>query len=360
MVWHALQVGSQQTLTLVFRARVDLHARSGIYYNRLDAMIDGFILPPKPELARLEVEEVPRYDLQISKSDGQVTVDEGETLRYTITYTNTNEAGLRLTDVVITDTFGPLPPHAIPADVGDWVQLADNVYVYPAGDLDAGESASVEFTLQLSDSIPLDVMVISNSVQIGHDTTELAFETDPSNNQATDLNILRGPDLIITDIEIVPAQPEAGEPIQFLVTVRNQGKNGTDNAAGEEWFALELYLKESGFVPAGPPADIFDHAGGYWTDAGGSQERPAYLHTFTSLPAGSEDTWTFVIDDVDNMDDYQVYAQVDVSFDARPDWPWTADYGLVLEAIESNNVYTYGALSVGGRRTFLPIMTMNR
>ena len=359
VVWNALQVGSQQTLTLVFKARVDLFARSGAYYNRLDAMIGGFILPPKPELARLEVEEVPRYDLQISKSDDKVTVDEGETLRYTITFTNVNEAGLRLTDVIITDTFGPLPPHAIPVDVGDWLQFADNVFLHQAGDLEAGESASVEFTLQLSDSIPLDVMVISNSVQIGHDTAELAFETDPSNNQATDLDILRGPDLIITDVEVAPTQPETGAPIQFSVTVRNQGKDGTDNAAGEQWFALELYLKGSGFVPAGPPADIFDHAGGYWTDAGGSQERPSYLYTFSSLPAGSEETWTFVIDDVDDMDDYQVYAQVDVSFDARPDWPWTAGYGLVLEAIETNNIFSYGVVSVGGRRTFLPIMTIN-
>jgi uncharacterized repeat protein (TIGR01451 family) len=359
VVWNALQVGSQQTRTLVFRARVDLYARSGTYYNRLDAMIDGFVLPPKPQLARLEVEEIPRYDLQVSKSDGKITVDEGETLLYTITFTNVNEAGLRLTDIIITDTFDPLPPHAIPADVGDWLQLADNVYVYHAGDLEAGESASVEFTLQLSDSIPLDVMVISNSVQIGHDTAELAFETDPRNNQATDLDILRGPDLIITDIEIVPPQPEAGDSVQFWVTVRNQGKDGTDNAAGEQWFALELYLKGSAFEPAGPPSSIFDHAGGYWSDASGSWERAWYLHTFDSLPAGSEDTWVFV-EDVQEMDDYQVYAQVDVSFDSRPDWPWTADYGLVLEAIETNNIYTYGTLSVQGRRTFLPIMTMNR
>jgi hypothetical protein len=243
---------------------------------------------------------------------------------------------------------------------GDWDQVATDVYTYYIGDLAAGESGSVEFRLQLSDTIPASVWVVSNTVEIDHDITELAFETDLSNNRATDENILQGPDLTVVGVDISPADPEVGKPITFTVTVLNQGKDQTNNDAGSAWFLVELYLKGSEFTPAGPPSNVFDHAGGYWSDASGSQERISYLHFFPGLVADGDDTWAFVIDDIEDVDDYHVYVQVDVSFDNSPSWPWTESYGLVREAVETNNIYSYGVIHVGGRRIHLPLVTKNR
>lgn len=349
VVWQGLNVGAHETMTLVFRARVDFYALSGVYYNRLDAAVAAGKLPPVGRLAPLSVQEVPRYDLQVSKSDGQVTADAGDLLAYTITYTNANAAGLRLTDVVITDTFGPLPPYADPSGLGaGWSQVASNVFTYAVGDLEAGASGSVQFSLQLSDTIPPAVTwVISNTAAIGHRTAEPAIETESSNDRATDLDILHGPDLIVTGLQVSPAEPETGEPTTFSATVRNQGK---DDAGA---FIVELYLKGSAFTPAGPPGGVFDHAGGY------APQRASYACASTGLAANDEQTCTFVVTDVTEPDDYDVYVQIDVSFDDWGGAPWGDAHGAVMEAIESNNVYSYGVLRVGPRSVYLPIVARN-
>jgi uncharacterized repeat protein (TIGR01451 family) len=358
VVWGSIVAGSQQTVTLSFRAWVDLYARSGTYYNHLEAATDAFQLPPSGPLAPLTVEEIPRYDLQISKDDGNVTVDEGQLLLYTITYTNANDADVTLTNVVITDTFSPLPPYATLFDPRDWEVAASNVYTHWVGDLGPGASGSVQFRLQLSDTIPADVWVISNTVDIGHSTAVLAFESDPSNNSSTDLDILRGPDLVLGELQVSPQSLAAGEPITFALTVRNQGKDNVVNASNTSagWFIVELYLKKSGFTPAGPPVNVFDHVGGWYPDAGHSQERMPYMCIPAGLPAGDEMVCTFVITDIVAADAYQVYAQADVTFD----YLWNESYGMVIEAIESNNISAYGAIQVGSQGSlYLPLVTKN-
>jgi uncharacterized repeat protein (TIGR01451 family) len=360
LVWSGLQVGAQQTRTLVFRALVDLYARSGTYYNRIDAVMSGLKLPPKPNLAPLEVEEIPRYDLQIVKSDGVVSVDEGQLLLYTITYTNVNDADLSLNNVIITDTFAPHPPYANPLGIdADWSQAATDVYTHFVGDLGPGESGSVEFRLQLAGTIPTNVWIVSNTVQIDHSTTELAFETNADNNRFSDIDVLRGPDLTAGNLTISPPEPVAGEPIIFSVLVRNQGKSETVNEVGQGWFVVELYLKGTGFTPAGPPIGVFDHIGGFWPDAIPSQERLSYLCYLAGLAAGNEETCDFLITDVDQIDDYDVYVQVDVSQDLLQE-PWGHDYGVVREAFEENNIKSYGLISIGGPEIYLPILFRNK
>ncbi len=360
VVWQDLEVGALQTATLIFRARVDLYARSGTYYNRLDAATDMFKLPPTGQLAPLQVEEVPRYDLQVTKDDDQTAVDEGQLLLYTIVYTNVNQAGLTLTDVVITDTFSPPPPYAGPIGVErEWGQVATDVYTHFVGDLAPGESGSVQFNLQLADAIPPSRWVISNTVEIGHSTDELAFETDPGNNRFTDLDILSGPDLIIDHIEVTPPDPKTGEPVTFAVTVRNRGKDRTRHTASDDaWFVVELYLKGTAFLPPGPPSSVFDHYGGICPDlacTGG--ERPEYRVFAAGLDGYDDETILNFRLSVDEADDYQVYAQADVSFQAVEE-PWGHDYGVILEAIESNNIFSYGTLRVDQATViYLPIIT---
>lgn len=353
LVWDGLQVGVQQTMTLLFRAWVDLYTRSGTYYNHLDGTTDAFPLLPR-ELAPLVVEEIPRYDLQITKSDGQVTVDEGQLLQYTVAYTNANEAGVTLTNVMITDTFSPPPPYADPIVSGDWVQVAPDMYTHLVGELGPGASGAVTFNLQLSGTIPPSVMVVSNTVEIGHDTAALAFESDPSNNSFTDIDILHGADLIVAGLEIAPANPQVGEPIVFAVTVRNQGKDPTLNPLNQGWFPVELYLKGSDFHPPGPPGDVyppavFDHWGGYCADHPNcTQVRPEYFTYSPGLAGDGDETTVEFTVVLDQADDYDVYVQVDPSFTGLGiEEPWGHDYGLIPEAVETNNIYSHGIARVG-------------
>jgi uncharacterized repeat protein (TIGR01451 family) len=352
VVWQGVQVGSLQTVTLTFRAGVDLYTRSGTYYNRLDAAIAELKLPPRTGLAPLEVEEVPRYDLQVTKSDGWTKVDEGQALIYTIAYTNATQTDLTLNNVVITDSFSPqlyLNPIGLG---GGWQQIAPDQYTYALGDLGPGESGQVTFTLELATSIPDTVMLISNTAEIGHATAELAFETDASNNHSTDLDILHGSDLVVLGVEVSPPQPQAGQPITFAVTVRNQGDDATVNAMGTGWFPVDLYLKGSSFDPAGPPGTVyspavFDHYGSYCGDyADCVQIRPEYFVYATGLNGNEETTLQFTVI-VPQADNYELYVQVDTSFTGPSvEEPWGHDYGTVLEAIETNNIYSYGVVQV--------------
>ena len=358
LVWDNVTVDALQTVTLTFRAWVDLYTPSGTYYNYVDAASESLQLPASGPMAPLVVEGIPRYDLQVTKSDGTTSVDEGDLLRYTIAYTNVNDADVTLTGVVITDTFWPLPPWATPLVGGDWTLVGSNVYTHYVGDLGPGASGTVQFSLQLSDTIPAEVWVISNTVEVGYATNQPAFESDPSNNQATDLDVLRGPDLVPLpgSLKVSPADPVAGNPITFSVTIRNQGKSETLNASnGAAWFIVELYLKGSNFEPAGPPADVFDHVGGWYPDSSHSRERVSYMCVPAGLSAGADWQCSFVITDVVDADNYAVYVQADVTFD----YLWNHDYGMVLEAVETNNIASYGWVRIGGRAIYLPLIVKN-
>jgi hypothetical protein len=362
VLWEVAELDVGEKAEFVFVAEIDDQATGGNRCNQVSAIAHEKGNPtaevPIPDTGPTACVAVQAgFDMQISKSDGKVTVDEGDLLAYTITYTNDNAADVTLTDVVITDTFGPLPPYAVPSGLGGgWSQVpGTDTYTYLVGDVGPGESGSVQFRLQLANSIPAQVKVVSNTAEIGYEVGGNAVEIDPSNNRSTDFGILRGSDLIVADLQISPEQPAVGDPITFNATIRNQGK---DDAAGQGGdtdpaFIVELYAKASDFTPSGPPIDVDDHLGGLLTATNPLVDlREPYSCFLKGLKAGAEKTCEFVIDDLDEPDDYDVYVQVDVN---PPDIYWS-DYGAIEEAIESNNIYSHGWIRVVSHDVYLPIV----
>jgi uncharacterized repeat protein (TIGR01451 family) len=367
VVWQGLSLGVDQDLTLVFQARVDPLADSGAYYNRLDTRTAEFVLPPAADLAPVQVAELPRYDLQTHVSDGVLRVQEGDVLNYTIVYTNDNDADLTLSGVVITDTFYPPPPDATPLNwVADWEAVETNVYRHTVGDLAPGDHGQVQFSLQLSGTIPEFTEVISNQVEIfGYVQGEAdAFDDNPDNDQHADLDILRGVDLVVTNVDISPAQPTAGEDVSFAVTVRSQGTLSPVNRVDDRaWFYVELYLKDSDFSPAGPPGAVYppaalDHRGGYWclTYPACPSMRDEYLFIAPGLgKEDNQDVYPFTVNLPAGV--YDVYVQVDPTFSGAS--PWGQADGLIKEVFEDNNVYTHKTqLTVvsGGSLVYLPVI----
>jgi hypothetical protein len=233
------------------------------------------------------------------------------------------------------------------------------------GDLGPGESDSVTFTIELATSIPDTILTVSNTAEIGHATAELAFETDPSNDHSTDLDILRGSDLVVMGVVVSPTHPQVGQPITFSVTVRNQGDDATTNVAGAGWFLVDLYLKGTDFEPPGEPGavyspTVFDHFGSYCADYPDcTQQRSEYYAFVPGLEGDNAETILQFRVVVPQADDYELYVQVDTSFTGPGiGEPWGYEYGLILEAIESNNVYAHGAVQVGGSTSdiYLPVM----
>ncbi len=360
VVWDGLSIADNETVTLRFIAQVDQYARTGTYYNTLDTRTGSFVLPSL-RTAPLGVTEIPRVDAQVSVDDGVLWVNEGDTLFYTVTFTNANDVGLNLEQVVLTATIQPAG-YLLGGGTG-WMPVSANVFTYPVGTLSPGGTGSVQFRVDVSSTVPQEIWTVTNTVQIGYHVTGTVIEADRSNNVDQDVDILRGPDLIVSDVWWEPSSPKAGQPITVYVTIENQGKDDVvarwDGSADAWWlFVVELYAKGSGFTPAGPPSDVFDHAGGYCSDAACSQTRMEYLAWPSQLQARQTRQLAFPL--VLPADTYRIYIQADVS------WPgggyWGKSFGLIREAIETNNVYDGGVMVVGepSYDVYLPVVLRNR
>jgi hypothetical protein len=153
-------------------------------------------------------------------------------------------------------------------------------------------------------------------------------------------------DLVITDMRIEPATPRIDEPITLTVDVENQGQGQTWIWSEPEaaWFAVEVYAKRSG----GPSDNPFDHQGG---SVGDRWEYTAYP---AGLAPGEEETLTFQIV-LTETGTYSLYAQADVSWEGL-DPPWGMAFGVIDEADELNNVYTFGAVELYSSEVFLPLV----
>jgi uncharacterized repeat protein (TIGR01451 family) len=218
VVWDSISVEGNQTVTLRFRAAVDRLARSGTFYNRLDARAGTFILPPV-EAAPLTVQEIPRVDAQVSIDDGRITASPGDTLNYTVRLTNTSSVWLE--HIVLTATLEPADYLTVVS--GGWNSIGGGVYTASVGTLSPNGSSSVHLDVQVSSGIPDTFWTVTATVGLGYETGEEVIEENLANNLGRDVNILRGPDLVVTRITWQPAQPTAGYPMTFYVTVKNQG-----------------------------------------------------------------------------------------------------------------------------------------
>ena len=358
VLWDTISVGVNQTVTLRFRAGVDRLARSGTFYNRLEARAGTFVLPPL-EAAPLTVQEIPRVDAQVSIDDGRTNARPGDALEYTVLFTNASPVAIE--NVVLTATLDPAD-YLIVAS-GDWGMASDGVYTYPVGSLASEAAGSVPLAVQIHPDIPNTFWTVTATVDIGYETAEEVIEENRANNTGRDVDILRGPDLVVTALTWEPAQPEAGRPITFYATVKNQGVDAADqrwdgSGQGEHWlFVVELYAKGSA-LPARPPDGVFDHVGGYCADSGCSVTRYEFLGWPAAIPAGGERVVPFYVTLPE--DTYHLYVQADVT--TQGDALWGQPFGLIREAIEDNNIYSRGQITVRRpiRYIYLPLVLRNR
>jgi uncharacterized repeat protein (TIGR01451 family) len=353
VVWDSISVEGNQTVTLRFRAAVDRLARSGTFYNRLDARAGTFVLPPV-EAAPLTVQEIPRVDAQVSIDDGRTIARPGDALEYTVLFTNASPVAIE--NVVLTATLDPADYLIVTS--GDWGMASDGVYTYPVGSMASGEARSIPLPVQIHPDIPDTFWTVTATVDIGYETVEEVIEENLANNTGRDVDILRGPDLVVTRITWQPAQPTAGYPMTFYVTVKNQGVDAVTqqwNGNAPTWlFVTEVYAKDP---QAGPPTDVFDHIGGSCTSDGSFCARWDYTQWSRSLGVNEERTLPFSV--TLPAGTYRTHAQVDVSWAGSP--PWGQPFGLIREAREDNNIYSGDLLVVyPWRRVYLPLVLKNR
>ena len=409
VVWSNLTVPAHTTTTLVMRALAALDAPDGVYYNRLDGSSQSGRFIGTGPTAPVEV-TAPRFDVQVFKTDGTPVNEVGGTAVYTIYYTNTlNTLNLTATNVVLTETFSPADyldnatfhsravevssqggmiraldrAHVMqgaPADnaplsndllagASDWNLISSGVYTRRIGDLPAGASGWVTFALNIRNDLPIEYLTITNTVEIGAQPPEEmpdAFEQPTSNNVSTDIDIVHGADLLVTNLTYAPARLRQNGFITVWVTLVNQGPDPTLGPDGKGWFGTDLYIKPSGSAPPTGPGDRYLGACPSNTNYCPSTIRYELYQvtkSYSGTGLASGEVWVLTYTyRLPTVGEQWLYVQADTFWgqngDPDPTVYGSSQNGRILEGLAANNIFGPVPIHVTPN-VYLPLVLRN-
>jgi uncharacterized repeat protein (TIGR01451 family) len=284
-------------------------------------------------------------ELRIAKTDHGVSVEPGDTLTYTLTYTNAGNQGA--SGVVVTETVPDNTTFAADASDTGWScsdgDPAGTVCTYTVGTLAVDASDAVVFGVTVDDPLPDDVETIVNQAAVGDDGNSGA-DTQPGNNEQSEATAISSPGstiyLPLVARNYVVAPDLIVEAVDVGATTEIMIANDGD-APVEASFWVDLYVN-----PTSEPQSVNDiwpelaDEGLVWgvTDPLGVGERltltvesPYYSEAYSAI----SDTLTA---------DDTIYVQVDSASVER-------EYGGVQEIHEIlggeyNNIWPEPAASV--------------
>ncbi len=165
------------------------------------------------------------HNLTISKTDGGISVAPGDTIAYTIRYTNTGNIGV--TNVTITDTIPTNTTFNAGASDSRWVCGGGNC-IANVGTTNGNASSSIVIAFAVNSSLPSGTTTITNTARLGDDGANGA-EANPNDNTAQDTTpINAAPILQIAKSDGgVTATP--GGNIVYTITFTNTGNIGAAN-----------------------------------------------------------------------------------------------------------------------------------
>jgi len=177
-------------------------------------------------------------DLSFSKDDGGITAVLSSTVVYSLTYSNGGSGAAN--NVAITETVPANTTFNAAASSTGW-SCADNsspgtICNYAIGSLSAGNGGIITFGVTISDFLPANVTVITNTAVItGAGTATQAMDTTP---------LLRTPDITLTKTDnLTTVHP--GDTLVYTISVQN---NGTQDALNVSM--IDVLPAGVGFVTA--------------------------------------------------------------------------------------------------------------
>jgi uncharacterized repeat protein (TIGR01451 family) len=210
ITWPAFTLARETSASRTVSVRLDDPSPAGVEEITNQATVDddgsrGPDMVPGDNEAwdRTFLEAAP--DLEMAKEDGGVRVGPGQTLTYTVIYTNTGNQGA--TGLVLAETVPSYATFHAAASSAGW-SCADGS---PAGtactlavdDLAAGGRDTAQFVVMVIDPLPTEVAAITNTASISDDGLN-GSDPDPADNQ----------DLVVTPVN---HPPEAHED-SFIVS----------------------------------------------------------------------------------------------------------------------------------------------
>jgi uncharacterized repeat protein (TIGR01451 family) len=197
-----------------------------------------------PPVSTTVTSPINQVDLLIHKTDGRTIVEGGDTLTYTLTYTNAGP-GIAY-NTIMTDT---LPPTAlnvstptVPGVITPTIDLPNKKIYFQLGTLRPLQVGQTTVTLTLAPNTPAGDVV--NSVEI----STRSSETNKANNTSRDVDQILPADLLVnkTDGRTGVAK---GETLTYTLTYTNAGPGIARNAIMTDTLPTEALTVSTPTVP---------------------------------------------------------------------------------------------------------------
>ncbi len=235
------------SITLIFDAQINTPLPAGVETVQNQASISGSnfstVLSNDPDTVAANdptlTTVVAAPNLGISKSDGNTSAAPGDTIAYTLAYSNTGDQGA--TGVTLSETVPANTTFNAGASSAGWScpngAPAATVCTLTVGALNVGANGTRTFAVTVVNPVPAGVSQISNTATIADDTTS-GPDPVPGNNTSTDTTpVNAAPDLAIskTDgtISVVP-----GQTFAYTLTFTNTGNQGASGVTLSETVPL--------------------------------------------------------------------------------------------------------------------------
>ena len=163
-----------------------------------------------------------RPDMAVAKTDFSQAANAGQTIVYSVFYTNTGNqtaTGVKLWDTIPVSTTFVGPASWISAGT---TITGQSVYSRVVGTVLPGASGSVTIAVQVASVVPASLRYITNTVTIVDDYVATAAPPTPANDTAIDIDVLNAnPDLWVNKSDSGPSS--AGSYITYTITYGNRG-----------------------------------------------------------------------------------------------------------------------------------------
>ncbi len=224
--------------------------------NTVTIRSDSIEADPSDNLAMLVI---PVYNPKtspflITKSDGNIAVQAGDLLVYTLTYTN--KGAVVTTGLVITETVPAYTSFLANPATPDWHchngAPEGSICTHVVPDLAIGQSGQITFSVAVDRPLPDSLRQIVNTALIGNGVGDIGLaskKTKIFKPTWVYLPIIRRAkpvtlDLVVSQVEVSNLQPRTGESVVLKVTITN---GGTAPIAAPFW--VDLYLATAPLEP---------------------------------------------------------------------------------------------------------------
>lgn len=227
------------------------------------------------DMGAVEIEPPPLYpDLSLTKDDYLVSVVPGDTIPYSLSFTNTGNGDAY--GVVITETVPAGTTFNAAASTVTWVCLPDinagSTCTLGPVDLIVGVADTVIFGVTVNNPVASGVTQIANTASIADDGTGGVDPTPGDNNDSDTTTVSAFPDFAI-DKDDGGASPAPGDTVVYTLNFANNGNQGAEGVVLSETV---------------PTHTVFDPASSSpgWSCTPDNQAGSDCTYTAGSLPGG--------------------------------------------------------------------------